>query len=416
MEKTDSSVEKTDPYAALRLWEFRNFTVARLCITIASQMQAVIVGWIIYEITKDPLSLGLIGLAEAVPSISVLLFAGHITDISSRKKIVLSSVFLMALCSAALLIISTDKFDILNSNKLFLMYAVIFISGIGRGFSAPSFFAFVSQLVPKETLPNAITWNTTSWQTGAVTGPAIGGLLYGLFGAANTFAVIVIFWLISVLLITPIRKKPVPEITGIQSLKEKLTAGLKFVFDKKIVLGAISLDLFAVLFGGAVALLPIFAGEILFAGPEGLGALRAAPSVGAVIMAIYMTRRPFTKNAGKNLIISIFGFGICIIVFGLSKNFYLSLFILALSGAFDSVSVVIRATIIQLMTPDNMKGRVSAVNSIFIGSSNEIGAFESGVAAKLLGTVPSVIFGGTMTILIVAFVAVFSPAMRKLKL
>lgn len=379
-------------------------------------MQAVIVGWMIYEITKDPLSLGLIGLAEAVPSISVLLFAGHITDISSRKKIVLSSVFLMTLCSAALLIISTDKFEILNSNKLFLMYSVIFVSGIGRGFSAPSFFAFVSQLVPKETLPNAITWNTTSWQTGAVTGPAIGGLLYGFFGAANTFTVIVIFWLISVLLITPIRKKPVPEITGIQSLKEKLTAGLKFVFDKKIVLGAISLDLFAVLFGGAVALLPIFAGEILFAGPEGLGALRAAPSVGAVIMAIYMTRRPFTKNAGKNLIISIFGFGICIIVFGLSKNFYLSLIILALSGAFDSVSVVIRATIIQLMTPDNMKGRVSAVNSIFIGSSNEIGAFESGVAAKLLGTVPSVIFGGTMTILIVAFVAVFSPAMRKLKL
>lgn len=379
-------------------------------------MQAVIVGWMIYEITKDPLSLGLIGLAEAVPSISVLLFAGHITDISSRKKIVLSSVFLMTLCSAALLIISTDKFEILNSNKLFLMYSVIFVSGIGRGFSAPSFFAFVSQLVPKETLPNAITWNTTSWQTGAVTGPAIGGLLYGFFGAANTFTVIVIFWLISVLLITPIRKKPVPEITGIQSLKEKLTAGLKFVFDKKIVLGAISLDLFAVLFGGAVALLPIFAGEILFAGPEGLGALRAAPSVGAVLMAVYMTRRPFTKNAGKNLIISIFGFGICIIVFGLSKNFYLSLIILALSGAFDSVSVVIRATIIQLMTPDNMKGRVSAVNSIFIGSSNEIGAFESGVAAKLLGTVPSVIFGGTMTILIVAFVAVFSPAMRKLKL
>ena len=379
-------------------------------------MQAVIVGWMIYEITKDPLSLGLIGLAEAVPSISVLLFAGHITDISSRKKIVLSSVFLMTLCSAALLIISTDKFEILNSNKLFLMYSVIFVSGIGRGFSAPSFFAFVSQLVPKETLPNAITWNTTSWQTGAVTGPAIGGLLYGFFGAANTFTVIVIFWLISVLLITPIRKKPVPEITGIQSLKEKLTAGLKFVFDKKIVLGAISLDLFAVLFGGAVALLPIFAGEILFAGPEGLGALRAAPSVGAVLMAVYMTRRPFTKNAGKNLIISIFGFGICIIVFGLSKNFYLSLIILALSGAFDSVSVVIRATIIQLMTPDNMKGRVSAVNSIFIGSSNEIGAFESGVAAKLLGTVPSVIFGGTMTILIVAFVAVFSPVMRKLKL
>ncbi|MBK8383041.1 MAG: MFS transporter [Ignavibacteria bacterium] len=409
-------MEKPDPYAALRFWEFRNFTIARLCITIASQMQAVIVGWQIYEITKDPFSLGLIGLAEAIPSISVLLFAGHLTDISDRKKIVLYSVLLMSFCSLMLLLITSDLIHSLSENKLILIYSVIFLSGIGRGFSAPSFFAFVSQLVPKETLPNAITWNTTTWQTGAVTGPAIGGLLYGFIGATNTFITIVIFWIISVFMILPIKNKPVPVIIGIQSLKEKLTAGLKFVFERKIVLGAISLDLFAVLFGGAVALLPIFAGEILFAGPEGLGILRAAPSIGAVIMAVTMTRRPFTKNAGKNLIISVFGFGLCIILFGISKNFYLSLIILALSGAFDSVSVVIRATIIQLMTPDNMKGRVSAVNSIFIGSSNEIGAFESGVAAKLLGTVPSVIFGGVMTILIVTVVTFAFPKLRRLKL
>ncbi|MBK7445378.1 MAG: MFS transporter [Ignavibacteria bacterium] len=409
-------MEKPDPYAALRFWEFRNFTIARLCITIASQMQAVIVGWQIYEITKDPFSLGLIGLAEAIPSISVLLFAGHITDISDRKKIVLYSVLLMSFCSLMLLLITSDLIHSLSTNKLILIYSVIFLSGIGRGFSAPSFFAFVSQLVPKEILPNAITWNTTTWQTGAVTGPAIGGLLYGFIGATNTFITIVIFWIISVFMILPIKNKPVPVIIGIQSLKEKLTAGLKFVFERKIVLGAISLDLFAVLFGGAVALLPIFAGEILFAGPEGLGILRAAPSIGAVIMAVTMTRRPFTKNAGKNLIISVFGFGLCIILFAISKNFYLSLIILALSGAFDSVSVVIRATIIQLMTPDNMKGRVSAVNSIFIGSSNEIGAFESGVAAKLLGTVPSVIFGGVMTILIVTVVTFAFPKLRRLKL
>ncbi len=416
MDNTSESIEKPDPYAALRFWEFRNFTIARLCITIASQMQAVIVGWQIYEITKDPFSLGLIGLAEAIPSISVLLFAGHITDISDRKKIVLYSVLLMSFCSLVLLLITSDLIQSLSANKLILIYSVIFLSGIGRGFSAPSFFAFVSQLVPKEILPNAITWNTTTWQTGAVTGPAIGGLLYGFIGATNTFITIVIFWIISVFMILPIKNKPVPVIIGIQSLKEKLTAGLKFVFERKIVLGAISLDLFAVLFGGAVALLPIFAGEILFAGPEGLGILRAAPSIGAVIMAVTMTRRPFTKNAGKNLIISVFGFGLCIILFGISKNFYLSLIILALSGAFDSVSVVIRATIIQLMTPDNMKGRVSAVNSIFIGSSNEIGAFESGVAAKLLGTVPSVIFGGVMTILIVTVVTFAFPKLRRLKL
>jgi MFS family permease len=410
------SITKPDPYAALRFWEFRNFTAARLCITIASQMQAVIVGWQIYEITKDPLSLGFIGLAEVIPSICVLLFAGHITDTNDRKKIVMASVYLMTSCSVLLLIISTDSINLFSANKVLAMYTAIFISGIGRGFSAPSFFAFVSQLVPKETLPNAITWNTTTWQTGAVSGPAIGGLLYGFIGATNTYITIVIFWVTAIFLVLSIRKKPKPEIIGIQNLKERLTAGLKFVLEKKIILGAISLDLFAVLFGGAVALLPIFAGEILFVGPQGLGALRAAPSIGAVIMAVYMTRRPFTKKAGRNLLVSVFGFGLCIIAFGLSRNFIFSLFILALSGAFDSVSVVIRATIIQLMTPDNMKGRVSAVNSIFIGSSNEIGAFESGVTAKIMGTVPSVIFGGIMTLLIVSFVSIASPRMRKLKL
>lgn len=379
-------------------------------------MQAVIVGWQVYEITKDPLSLGLIGLAEAIPSICVLLFAGHITDTNDRKKIVMFSVFFMTICSLMLLIISSDYFDLLSSNKVTAIYAAVFLSGIGRGFSGPSFFAFVSQLVPKSILPNAITWNTTTWQTGAVTGPAIGGLIYGFWGAVNSYIVILILWLIAVSLIITIKRKPIPDYIGFQSLKETLTAGLKFVFERKVILGAISLDLFAVLFGGAVALLPIFAGEILFVGPQGLGALRAAPSVGAVVMAVYMTRHPLTSNAGRNLLISVFGFGICIILFGLSKSFIFSMIVLVFSGAFDSVSVVVRATIIQLMTPDNLKGRVSAVNSIFIGSSNEIGAFESGVAAKLLGTVPSVIFGGIMTLLIVSFVTIFSPSLRKLKL
>lgn len=410
------SVKKHDPYEALRFPEFRNFNIARLCITIASQMQAVIVGWQIYEITKDPLSLGLIGLAEAIPSIFTLIFAGHITDTNDRKKIVMSSVILMTLCSVLLLIVSTDEIEVLYSNKVMAIYSIIFLSGIGRGFSSPSFFAFVAQLVPKESLPNAITWNTSTWQTGAVTGPALGGLLYGFIGAVNTYSVIVIFWIIAIILISTIKKKPIPEFVALLSLKEKLTSGLKFVFEKKIILGAISLDLFAVLFGGAVALLPIFAGEILFVGPEGLGMLRAAPSVGAVTMALLMTRRPITGNAGRNLLIGVFGFGICIVIFGLSKSFILSLVVLCFSGAFDSMSVVIRSTVIQLLTPDNMKGKVSAVNSMFIGSSNEIGAFESGVAAKLMGTVPSVIFGGLMTLIIVTCVTIFSPRLRSLKL
>lgn len=415
-DNSDEAVKGHDPYAALRFWEFRNFTIARLCITIASQMQAVIVGWQIYEITKDPLSLGMIGLAEAIPSITTLLFAGHITDTNDRKKIVMGSVFLMTFCSILLTIISTDSVGFFNSNKVVAMYSAIFLSGIGRGFSGPSFFAFVAQLVPKEKLPNAITWNTSTWQTGAVTGPAIGGLLYGFIGATNTYLTILFFWLAAISLLFTIKPKGKPHIVEEQSLKEKLTAGLKFVFERKVILSAITLDLFAVLFGGAVALLPIFASEILFAGPQGLGVLRAAPSVGAVIMAIYLTRHPFTGNAGRNLLLSVCGFGISIIVFGISKNFYLSALMLALSGAFDSVSVVIRGTIIQLMTPDNMKGRVSAVNSIFIGSSNEIGAFESGVAAKLLGTVPSVIFGGMMTLIVVGAVSIAFPQIRKLRL
>jgi len=410
------SVKKHDPYEALRFPEFRNFNIARLCITIASQMQAVIVGWQIYEITKDPLSLGLIGLAEAIPSICTLIFAGHITDTNDRKKIVMTSVILMTICSILLLIVSTDGIEVLYSNKVLAIYSIIFLSGIGRGFSSPSFFAFVAQLVPKESLPNAITWNTSTWQTGAVTGPALGGLMYGFIGAVQTYSIIVLFWIIAIILISTIKKKPIPEFVALLSLKEKLTSGLKFILEKKIILGAISLDLFAVLFGGAVALLPIFAGEILFVGPEGLGMLRAAPSVGAVTMALLMTRRPITGNAGRNLLIGVFGFGICIVIFGLSKSFYLSLVILCFSGAFDSMSVVIRSTVIQLLTPDNMKGKVSAVNSMFIGSSNEIGAFESGVAAKLMGTVPSVIFGGLMTLIIVTCVTIFSPRLRNLKL
>jgi MFS family permease len=408
--------EKPDPYLALRYPEFRNFTLARLVITLGSLMQAVIVGWQIYELTRDPLSLGLIGLAEAVPAILVALYAGHITDITDRKKILLSSYGLFILASVALFVIAIDAVGFLNANKVAAIYAALFTSGIARGFMAPSHFAFVSQLIPKEVLPNAITWNTSTWQTGAVAGPAVGGLVYGFFGAGISYFIIVVLICTGFALVASIKKKPLPEITSHTSLSERLTAGVKFVFKNKIMLGAMTLDLFAVLFGGAVALLPIFAGEILNAGPEGLGVLRAAPSIGAVIMVLAMTRIPLIKNAGRNLIIGVIGFGLCMIAFALSKNFYLSVMILVLSGMFDSVSVVVRSTIIQLETPENMKGRVSAVNSIFIGSSNEIGAFESGVAAKLLGVIPSVLLGGFMTLLVVGIVSYVNPRLRKLKI
>jgi MFS family permease len=407
---------KKDPYAALRNSEFRNFSAARLLMTIATMMQAIIVGWQVYDITKDPLSLGLIGLAEVIPAISVSLYAGHLTDISERKKIIMFAYILFGMCAAFLTIISYDAVPFIINYKLQAIYGAIFISGIARGFSMPATFAFWSELVSKNLFANAVTWNTSVWQFGAVTGPAIGGFIYVLLGYGSSYLVITALIFFSILLLSTIKRKPVPEISEHNSIKERLAAGIKFVFNNKIILGAITLDMFAVLFGGAVALLPIFSGEILKAGPEGLGMLRAAPSVGAVFMALFLTRKPPTQHAGRNLLFSVAGFGISIIVFALSKNFLLSLFALALSGMFDSVSVVIRSTIIQLFTPDNMKGRVAAVNSVFVGSSNEIGAFESGVAAKFLGVVPSVIFGGCMTLVVVFVVSLFSPKLRKLEL
>jgi MFS family permease len=407
---------KKDPYAALRLPEFRNFILARLAVTIGSQMMAVIVGWQVYELTKDPLSLGLIGLAEVIPAILISLYAGHKIDSSDRKKIIVSSYAVIFISACLLLYLSTVYTGVLGTYKLFGIYSMIAAGGFARGFLGPANTAFLSQVVPNELLPNAITWNTSNWQFGAVSGPALGGLIYGFFGVTTAYLFVTGFILTALILISFIKKKPAPAPLEEMSLKDKLTVGIRFVFNNKIMLGALSLDMFAVLFGGAVALLPIFSGEILKSGPQGLGILRAAPSIGAVIMALVMTRRSPIKNAGRNLLTAVAGFGLCIITFALSRNFYLSLTMLALSGMFDSVSVVIRSTIIQLQTPENMKGRVSAVNGIFIGSSNEIGAFESGVAARLIGLVPSVIFGGIMTLLITGIVGFSSEKMRKLRL
>ena len=407
---------KSDAFNALRIAEFRNFTFARLFITLGMLMQSVIVGWQVYELTRDPFSLGLIGLAEAIPAILTALIAGHIVDTNDRKKILMYSFILMFICTSALLLISTDTVFLFAHHKVIAIYSVIFISGIARGFSIPSAFALLSQIVPRELYPNAVTWNTSTWQIGAVAGPAVGGLIYGYFGVTYSYLTVAVMALVAIISVTTISKKPIPELTDEISLGDRLSAGIRFVFQNKIILSAMTLDMFAVLFGGAVAMLPVFAGEILLVGAQGLGLLRAAPSVGAVLMALFLTHKPPTKNAGRNLLICVTGFGLCIIAFAVSTSFILSLVLLALSGMFDSVRVIIRQTIIQLKTPDNMKGRVSAVNSIFIGSSNEIGAFESGLAAKLMGVVPSVIFGGLMTLVVVFIVTLSSRSLRKLRL
>jgi MFS family permease len=406
--------EPTGPYAALRIPDFRLYISARFFITLAIQIQSVVVAWQVYELTKDPLSLGLIGLAEAVPSIGVSLYAGHIADIMQRKKIIVICVSTLLLCSSFLLFFTFQPTNFFTEYGVWPIYAVIFLSGVARGFLSPAFFSFMPQLIPRNLYSNAVTWNSTLWETATIAGLALGGLIY-IFGITTAYTVDVLLTLGGLLLITSVKNKPLPPATSEEGVGEKIKAGLRFVFNNKIILSAISLDLFAVLFGGAVALLPIFADEILHVGSVGVGVLRAAPSIGALTMAFYITHHPIEKNTGKILLYCVAGFGVCMILFALSTNFWLSLFLLIISGGFDCISVIIRSTLLQTLTPENMKGRVSAVNHIFVGSSNEIGMFESGVMAKLLGTVPSVIFGGFATLTVVGITSWVSKSLRTLQ-
>ena len=403
-----------NPYAAIQVRDFRLFILSKLFITLAVMIQAVVVGWQVYEITKDPLSLGLIGLAEAVPAIVVSLYAGHLADVVERKKIITLCVTILVLCSTALLFFTLNPGAFILSHGAMPIYSVIFVSGLARGFLSPATFSFMPQLITRELYQNAITWNSTVWEGAAVGGPMIGGLIYGFFGITAAYCADVALTMAALVCYFLIPNRALPPVSEEQGIWEKIKAGVNFVFTNQIILGAITLDLFAVLFGGAVALLPIFAGEILHVGKIGLGFLRSAPSIGAVLMAIYITHYPIKKNMGKILLWCVAGFGFCMIGFGLSTSFWLSMTLLILSGVFDCVSVIARGTMIHTLTPENMKGRVSAVNSIFVGSSNEIGAFESGVAAKLIGTVRSVVFGGAMTLAVVSVTAWKAVKLRRL--
>lgn len=396
--------------------DFRFFIFARLSFTIAILMQSVVIGWQMYELTRDPLALGFIGLAEAVPAILSAIVSGSIVDSNDRKKVLLFAYTLMFICSIMLFFVSSDLISFFTATKVFTIYTVVFITGISRGFYMPAAQALLGQIVKKDFYAYAVSWNASVWQIGAITGPAIGGFIYGFFGVNITYAVIISFIFLAIVFLSLVKGKGLP-LNKIKNLSffDKLTSGIKFVFNKKIILGSMTLDLFAVLFGGATALLPVFASDILDVGPKGLGILRAAPSIGAVVVALYLTKHPPLKKTGEVLFICVAAFGICMIIFALSTNFYLSVMALAFSGGFDSVSVIIRQTILQVFTPDEMKGRVAAVNSIFIGSSNEIGAFESGFAAKLLGVVPSVVFGGIMTIVVVISSMFIFPGLKKME-
>lgn len=406
-----------DAYAALRIPEFRAFVTARFCFTLAMQIQAVVVGWQIYDLTKDPLMLGLIGLVEVIPSILVALYAGHLADITSRKKIIVICSAILVFCSLFLFSYSFNPEHFYERFGVIPIYMIIFISGCARGFIGPAVFSFMPQLLPsREFYANAVGWNTTIWQGGAVLGPAIGGLIYGFFGISIAYSADLSLMSFALLCFALIGARPLPEASEKLPIKESLLSGIRFVFGNQIILSAITLDLFAVLFGGAIALLPVFASDILQIGPQGLGFLRAAPAVGSILTAIYLAHHPLRHNAGKKMLWAVGGFGASMISFGLSKSFYLSLILLFLSGMFDCVSMIVRQTLMQTLTPEHMKGRVSAVTGVFVGSSNEIGSFESGLAARLLGVATSVVFGGIITLLVVGITSAKADKLRDLQL
>ena len=403
-----------DAYAALRIPDYRRFLGMRMMTTLAIQIMSVSVGYFVYDLTNDPLMLGLIGLAEAIPAIGISLWAGHMADKHNRRNILAGCILVLLTCSLALLTLASLRDTLPKQTLLAGIYAVIFCTGISRGFFSPTNFAFLPQLVDKKILPNAITWNSSTWEVASITGLGLGGLLYGFAGVTYTFAAMATLCLLAMLAILSIEPRPVPPADHSEPAVVRIREGLRFVFSNQLILSAIALDLFAVLFGGAVALLPVFAKDILNVGPQGLGILRAAMSVGAISTAFFIAHRPLGKGAGKLMLACVAGFGGCIIGFGLSKIFWLSFFFLLMAGVFDEVSVYIRSSLMQHLTPEHMKGRVSSVNFIFITSSNEIGAFESGLAAKLMGTVPSVVFGGCMSLFIAGFTWWRAAKLRKL--
>ncbi len=381
--------------------------------TISSQIQGVVVAWQIYEITHDPLSLGLMGLAEALPFISVALYAGHIADRFDRHRVSTIALFVLLACSLTLLAFNLIP-GFLHSHGAAPFYAVIFASGVARSFLQPARNALGAELVERPLYANAVAWRSSTWQSAAVVGPALGGLIYGYSSPRVAYVADAIMMGMSLLAFWWIDYTHRPSTAPREPIAESLRVGLRFVFAESVLLSALTLDLFSVLLGGAEALLPVFADQILHVGPKGLGILRAAPAFGAVVASVYLAHRPPFKQAGRTLLYAVATFAICIVVFGISHSFLLSLLLLAISGMADNVSVLIRSTLLQILTPEHLLGRVSSVNSIFVGSSNELGAFESGVAARLLGTVTSVVLGGLASLGVVVGIGIKVPRLRRL--
>lgn len=396
---------------ALKIPDVRHFIAAVGFFTLASRALAVVIGFQVYQITRSPMAIGWLGLIEAIPAISLVLFGGYVADHFDRKKILLMTRAASVLCALGLIFISLKP----GVHSLWGLYAMVFLAGVARAFADPASTAMEAQIVPKHLTVNGASWISGTWITCLILGPAIIGFIFDAWGIITAYGVITscftLSWFCTVFL------KPTPQIIpqNPEPLFKSIGIGWKFVFRNQPLLAAMSLDLFAVLFGGAIALLPIYAQDILHVGTKGLGLLNAAPSLGALLITLTATRHPPIRHAGRNLLFNVFGFGICFIVFAFSKNFWLSMAMLFLSGIFDGVSMIIRRSMIRLLSPDHLRGRIAAANWVFIVSSNELGTFESGMVAAWIGAVPCVAVGGVLTLFIVAFASVMAPELRKLK-
>lgn len=397
----------------LRNRGFVGLLAFRMLAMLAYQTIGVTVGWHIYELTRDPLALGMIGLAEVIPYFCVALFAGYAVDHLPRRKVGMFAS--LGLCLTALLLAAVSSGRLPTSGTC-PIYGAIAIGGLVRAFFAPVNMSLLARVLKREQFARAAGVSSVNMQLALVMGPALGGLLVAAADKTTAYLVAACFALLAAIAVITIRVTEPPIPMQREPIFQSIGEGLRFVFRNQVVLGAQALDMFSVLFGGAVALLPMFIAEVLHAGPEALGILRGAPAAGAVLMGLWLARNPPQRNAGYLLLAAVAGFGLCIIGFALSRQLWLSVVMLMLSGVCDGISVVLRSTILQLTTPDHMRGRVSSINGIFIGSSNELGAFESGVAARLLGLVPSVIFGGCMTLLVVGATAKLAPKLRRLDL
>ncbi|WAU74069.1 MFS transporter [Acinetobacter sp. TR11] len=395
---------QNDAFAALRYRDFSIVTLNQFCLTLAILIQEIIVAYSLYQITRDPLTLGFIGLAEAIPFITLSLWGGYFADKLNKQSIMKVCLFF----SIPLPLVLWSLFHLHGLEKIGIstlswdIYAVIFALGTIRGFYNPSATSLKPFLIPRELYANGATWTTIGWQSGVIIGPMLGGFMLAFLGRETSLFAVSALLAICFILINCLQKRTFPKMEA-ENVLQSLTDGFRFIWKTKIVLWAISLDLVSVLFGGVIALLPIFAEEILKVGPEGLGYLRAAPSIGALVTMIVLTKFPPMHHAWRNMLLAVAGFGIFTILFAFSNNIWLSLFALMMTGACDSVSVVIRQTVLQIFPPENMRGRVAAVNGMFVSSSNELGAFESGLAAKYLGTITATIFGGCMTLAVVSY-------------